>query len=86
MGTSNECSSPCFWGWMGKKVFGLSLIVWVLFFAVLPFTARGIGWSINGLGRLWDGSERLVSPARERERPHARQQAGEERNPFGFAM
>lgn len=91
MGNTNECSSPCFWGWMGKRVLGLSLVVWLLFFAILPFTARGIGWTVNGLSGLWERSERMVAPAHEGARPHPRDRAREERdmwepNPFGFAM
>jgi len=73
MEDSKGCSTPCcFWGWMGKRVFGLSLVVWLVFFALLPFSARGVGWTINGLSGLWDRGERVVAPAREGVRPHMR--------------
>ena len=39
----SSCCSSC--GWLGKKVLGLSLCVWILLFAVLPFSARGVSWT-----------------------------------------
>lgn len=30
------------------------------FFAVLPFTARGVSWTARGLTGLWDGGARVV--------------------------
>ena len=63
MGNEKECSmkaSCCPCGWLAKKVLGLPLCTWVLLFAVLPFTARGVVWTARGLTGLWDGGARVV--------------------------
>ena len=62
MGNEKECckvaACPC--GWLAKRVLGLPLCTWVLLFAILPFTARGISWTARGLTGLWDGGARVV--------------------------
>ena len=40
-----ETSSCCPCGWLKKKVFGLSICTWLVFFAVLPYSAKGISWT-----------------------------------------
>ena len=62
MGNEKEwckvAACPC--GWLAKRVLGLPLCTWVLLFAILPFTARGISWTARGLTGLWDGGARVV--------------------------
>ena len=57
-----ECSTktccPC--GWLSKRVLGLTLGVWLLFFAILPMSARGMAWSVRSVAGLWDGGARVV--------------------------
>ena len=53
--TNKSCSvtgSCCPCGWLGKRVLGLSLCTWMLLFAVLPFTARGVHWVFASVGKL----------------------------------
>ena len=63
MGNEKECSmkaSCCPCGWLAKKVLGLPLCTWVLLFAVLPFTARGVAWSARTVAGIWDGGAKVV--------------------------
>jgi len=72
MATSKEmtCSKSCCpCGWLGKRVLGLSLGVWLLLFAVLPMSARGMAWSVRSVAGLWDGGARVVSAEGNRVRP-----------------
>ena len=66
MGNEKECckvaACPC--GWLAKRVLGLPLCTWVLLFAILPFTARGISWTARGLTGLRDGGARVVGVER----------------------
>jgi len=55
---SAKSCCPC--GWLGKKVLGLPLCTWVLLFAVLPFTARGVAWSARTVAGIWDGGAKVV--------------------------
>ena len=55
---STKSCCPC--GWLGKRVLGLSLGVWLLLFAVLPMSARGVSWSARTVAGLWDGGARVV--------------------------
>jgi len=53
MGTSKEgCSANC--GWLGKRVWGMSLCRWAVAFAVLPYTAAGVKWAVDFVSGLWD--------------------------------
>ena len=55
------CSKSCCpYGWLGKRVLGLSLGVWLLLFAVLPMSARGVSWSARTVAGLWDGGAKIV--------------------------
>ncbi len=58
MTCSAKSCCPC--GWLGKRVLGLSLCVWILLFAVIPHTARGVSWSARTISGLWDGGVRVV--------------------------
>tara|TARA_R110001592_G_scaffold360364_1_gene668620 strand:+ start:506 stop:814 length:309 start_codon:yes stop_codon:yes gene_type:complete len=60
MTCSAKSCSPCPCGWLGKRVLGLSLGVWLLLFAVLPMSARGVSWSARTVAGLWDGGARVV--------------------------
>ena len=63
----SHCSTGCPCGWLNKKVLGLTLGVWLLFFAVLPMSARGMAWSVRSVAGLWDGGAKVVGfdgPAR----------------------
>jgi len=61
--TCSTSCSPCPCGWLGKRVLGLSLCVWIVLFAVLPHTARGVSWSARTVAGLWDGGARVVERA-----------------------
>ena len=73
-----QVAAPC--GWLAKKVLGLPLCTWVLLFAVLPFTARGVSWTARGLTGLWDGGAKIVErgdgPMRA-DRPARRERAAD---------
>ena len=63
--TCSKSCCPC--GWLGKRVLGLSLGVWLLLFAVLPMSARGVSWSARTVAGLWDNGAKVVGfdgPAR----------------------
>ena len=65
----NECSMKCAcpMGWLNKRVLGLTLGVWLLVFAVLPMSARGMAWSVRSVAGLWDNGAKVVGfdgPAR----------------------
>tara|TARA_Y100000385_G_C13067658_1_gene627481 strand:+ start:879 stop:1082 length:204 start_codon:yes stop_codon:yes gene_type:complete len=54
-------------GWLNKRVLGLTLSVWLIVFAVVPFSARGVSWTARSVAGLWDGGARVVgvdSPVR----------------------
>ena len=65
----SHCSTGCPCGWLNKKVLGLTLGVWLLFFAVLPMSARGMAWSVRSVAGLWDGGARVVGVEGDRARP-----------------
>ncbi len=56
-----KCGS-CPMGWFGKKVFGVSIGVWLLAFAVLPQSARGVAWTVRSVGGLWEDGARVAMP------------------------
>jgi hypothetical protein len=78
--TCSTSCSPCPCGWLGKKVLGLPLCTWVLLFAVLPFTARGVAWSARTVTGIWDGGAKIVErgdrPMRD-DRPVRRERAAD---------
>ena len=80
MTCSTKSCSPCPCGWLGKRVLGLSLCVWIVLFAVLPHTARGVSWSARTVAGLWDGGARVVEradrPMRD-DRPARRERAAD---------
>lgn len=55
-GTS-EC---CVHGWLSKKFLGLCLGAWIVLFAILPHTARGVNWTVKMLSGIWSPSDRVV--------------------------
>jgi hypothetical protein len=61
-----ETSSCCPCGWMTKKIFGLAICTWLIFFAILPFSARGVVWTASTVaGWVRSATNAVV----ERERP-----------------
>ena len=59
------CSKPCCpWGWLGKRFLGLSLGLWLIFFALVPHSARGVAWTVRAAAGLWDRGERVVGVER----------------------
>ena len=55
------CSKSCCpFGWLNKRVLGLTLGVWLLVFAILPMSALGMAWSVRSVGGLWDGGAKIV--------------------------
>ena len=78
MGKNETCSTSCCpWGWLGKRFLGLSLGLWLLVFAVVPHSARGIAWTVRAAQGLWGQGERVVQMERPEDRPRVerRQQA-----------
>ena len=59
---------PCPMGWFGKKIFGVSIGVWLLAFAVLPQSARGVAWSVRSVGGLWEDGAKIAQPTERRQR------------------
>lgn len=49
---------PC--GWLGKKFLGLCLGVWLLLFAILPHSVRGVAWTARAVSGLWDRGEAVI--------------------------
>jgi len=78
MGKNETCSTSCCpWGWLGKRFLGLSLGLWLLVFAVVPHSARGVAWTVRAAQGLWGQGERVVQMERPEDRPRVerRQQA-----------
>ena len=75
---SAKSCCPC--GWLGKRVLGLSLGVWLIFFAILPMSARGVSWTARTVAGLWDGGAKIVErgdrPMRD-DRPARRERAAD---------
>tara|TARA_R110002051_G_scaffold75584_1_gene137411 strand:- start:1183 stop:1431 length:249 start_codon:yes stop_codon:yes gene_type:complete len=69
-----ECQKACPCGWLNKRILGLTLGVWLILFAVLPHSARGISWTARSVAGLWDGGARVVGVERTHrtERPERR--------------
>ena len=57
---SHCCKSQCPMGWLNKRVFGLTLAVWLIVFAVVPFSARGVSWTARSIAGIWDGGAKVV--------------------------
>tara|TARA_R100000008_G_C3584535_1_gene171190 strand:- start:767 stop:1030 length:264 start_codon:yes stop_codon:yes gene_type:complete len=72
-----ECHKVCPCGWLNKRIFGLTLLVWLLLFAVLPHSARGVSWTARSISNLWDDGARVVGVERPNrgERPERRKKA-----------
>ncbi|HCT55152.1 MAG TPA: hypothetical protein DF712_22110, partial [Balneola sp.] len=58
--SANQC--PC--GWFNKRVFGVTIGVWLIAFAIVPHSARGISWSARSIAGLWDDGVRAVGVER----------------------
>jgi len=70
MGKNETCSTSCCpWGWLGKRFLGLSVGLWLVFFAVVPHSARGVAWTVRAAGGLWDRGEKVVSVERPERGP-----------------
>jgi hypothetical protein len=48
------------WGWLGKKFLGLSLGLWLVFFALVPHSARGLSWTARAVIGFWDTGAKVV--------------------------
>jgi hypothetical protein len=56
--TCSKSCCPC--GWLSKRVLGLSIAAWLILFAILPMSARGVSWSARTVAGLWDGGVKVV--------------------------
>ncbi len=72
--TCSMKASCCPCGWLGKKFLGLSLGVWLLFFAILPMSARGMAWSARTVAGLWDGGAKVVGVEKAKVRSSERRE------------
>lgn len=59
-----ETSSCCPCGWLKKSVFGLSLCTWLVLFAVLPYSARGVAWTFNSVVSVFKHGADVVAQDR----------------------
>ena len=72
------CKTQCPMGWLNKRVFGLPISVWLILFAVVPFSARGVSWTARSIAGLWDGGAKVVGVDRP-DRPDRGERRGRER-------
>jgi hypothetical protein len=52
MGSDKSCCSSE--GWLSKRLWGMSWARWGVMFAVLPYTAAGVKWTVDFVSGLWD--------------------------------
>ena len=45
---------------LGKRFLGLSLCVWILLFALIPHSARGVLWPVRAVSGLWERGEAVI--------------------------
>ena len=63
-----QCQGACPCGWFNKRVFGVTIGVWLIAFAVLPHSARGISWTAKSIAGLWDSGAKAVGVERPQRR------------------
>tara|TARA_R110002020_G_scaffold37199_4_gene112333 strand:+ start:1182 stop:1496 length:315 start_codon:yes stop_codon:yes gene_type:complete len=72
MTNKNVCKSPCAntcpCGWFNKRVFGVTVGVWLIVFAILPFSASGVAWTAKNIAGLWDSGAKAVGVERPQRR------------------
>ena len=60
-----HCTGVCPCGWFNKRVFGVTIGVWLIAFAILPFSARGVSWAAKGISGIWDSGAKAVGVERD---------------------
>ena len=58
--TCNKTSDCYVHGWLSKKFLGLCLGAWIILFAILPYTAQGVSWTVNMVSSIWRPTERVM--------------------------
>ena len=68
-----SCHGVCPCGWFNKRIFGVTVGVWLIAFAVLPHSARGISWTAKSIAGLWDSGAKAVGVERPQRRNRGQQ-------------
>tara|TARA_Y100001937_G_C6942286_1_gene250916 strand:+ start:158 stop:469 length:312 start_codon:yes stop_codon:yes gene_type:complete len=55
-----NCHGSCPYGWFNKKIFGVTLGVWLIAFAVLPHSAKGVSWTAKSVSQLWWSTAKAI--------------------------
>ena len=55
-----HCKESCPCGFFNKRIFGITLGIWLIVFAILPHSAKGIAWTAQSVSELWRSGVKAV--------------------------